>query len=183
MSSGIMLAVYLTLLFLAVGCIGYIISIFNSLIQVRNNIGKAWHNIDVLLMQRNEEIPKLADVTKAYGNYERDLMEEIVRLRRKYGLMKRIEQKTGVENELASKLRQIFGSGERYPDIKADVLYRNVQERISELEDMIADRRAFFNDTVKIYNVQREQFPQMIFSWLMGFREHPYLDAPHEVGR
>jgi LemA protein len=143
-----MLIFYIFLGFVALGGIGYLISLFNSLIQVKNNIGKAWSNIDVLLLQRNEEIPKLIDATKAYGKYERETMEEIVRLRKRYALMKRIDEKT--------------------------------EERISKLEDMIADRRAFFNDTVKIYNVQREQFPQIIFAGMMGYKPHPYLHVPKE---
>ena len=180
MQSEILPIFFILLGFLAIGGIGYIISLFNSLIQVKNNIGKAWSNIDVLLLQRNEEIPKLIDVVKAYGKYERELLEEIVRLRKKYDTAERTEQKTETENELAPKLRRVFGVREGYPDIKADVLYRKQQERISKLEDMIADRRAFFNDTVKIYNVQREQFPQMIFAGMMGYRPHPYLHVPKE---
>lgn len=178
MKSGVLLIGSIILLFFALGGIGYIISIFNSLIQVKNNIGKAWHNIDVLLLQRNEEIPKLIDLTRAYAAYERDLLEELVRLRRKYSLVKRSDQKTDIENQLSMKLRQIFASGERYPDIKANVLYGNIQKRITGLEEMIADRRAFFNDTVTIYNTQRETFPQVIFARMLGFRQHPLLDIP-----
>ena len=180
MKPGMIIILSVILLFLALGCIGWIISLFNSLIQVKNNIGKAWSNIDVLLLQRNEEIPKLIDVVKAYGKYERELLEEIVRLRKKYDTVEETEQKTETENELASTLRQVLGVREGYPDIKADVLYHKLQEHISKLEDMIADRRAFFNATVKIYNVQREQFPQIIFAGMMGYKPHPYLHVPKE---
>jgi LemA protein len=178
MESGFMLIVYVVGLFLILGVIGYIISLFNSLIQVRNNIGKAWSNIDVLLIQRNEEIPKLIDITKAYGEYEREIMEEIAYLRTKYSQVRRSEQKTDIENQLSIKLRQILAAGERYPDIKSNLLYENVRERISGLEKMIADRRAFFNDTVTIYNTQRETFPHLVFARLLGFRQHPLLDIP-----
>ena len=75
MKPGMIIILSVILVFLALGCIGWIISLFNSLIQVKNNIGKAWSNIDVLLLQRNEEIPKLIDVVKAYGKYERELLE------------------------------------------------------------------------------------------------------------
>lgn len=178
MKTGLYLIISVILLFLSLGGIGYLVSLFNSLIQVRNNIGKAWANIDVLLLQRNEEIPKLIDVIKAYSAYEKDLLAEIVRLRKKYSLVKRTDQKTEIENQLSAKLRKILGVGEGNPDIKADVPYQNLQERISELEAMIADRRTFFNDTVTIYNTQRETFPQVIFARMLGFRHHPLLDIP-----
>lgn len=178
MKSGIMIILSVVVLFLAAGGIGYLISLFNSLIQVKNNIGKAWHNIDVLLLQRNEEIPKLIDLTKAYAAYEKELLEEIVRLRKKYIVARRTDQKTDIENRLSLQLRQILAAGERYPDIKANLLYENVQKRISEIEEMIADRRAFFNDTVAIYNIQIEQVPQVLFARLLGYRAHPFLKVP-----
>jgi len=165
------------LLFLLAGVAGYLVSLFNSLIQVKNNIGKAWHNIDVLLLQRNEEIPKLVEITTSYGRYEKELLEELVRLRQRYRQAQLTERKTAIENELAGKLQLLMGTGERYPDIQADQLFRRVQERISDLEAPIADRRTFFNATVTIYNTQRESFPQLIFARLLGFRCHPLLKA------
>jgi len=182
-NTGLILVAALILTLLALGVFGYLISLFNGLIQVKNNIGKAWHNIDVLLLQRNEELPKLIEVAKAYAMYEKEVLEEIVRLRKKYGLVKRTDQKTDIENQLSMKLRQILAIGERYPDLRADGLYRKVEQRISELEGMIADRRTFFNDTAAIYNIQIEQVPQILFARLLGFRRHPLLSVPEEKKR
>ncbi|MEW6078799.1 MAG: LemA family protein [Thermodesulfobacteriota bacterium] len=178
MLSGLMIILLVVLLFAALGGVGYVVSLFNSLVQVKNNIGKAWHNIDVLLLQRNEEIPQLIDLARAYGKYEAGLLEEITRLRLSYAKVKHTGEKTTIENELSAQLRQLRQTAEQYPDIKADILYRSVQERVSALEEMIADRRIFFNDTVTIYNIQREQFPQRIFARLLGFERHPLLDMP-----
>lgn len=163
------------LLLLATGAACYLVALFNSLIQVKNNIDKAWHNIDVLLLQRNEEIPKLVAITQVYSRYEKDLLEELVRLRQIYRQARNSGRKTLLENEIAVKLQYLRGSGERYPELRADDLYQQVQRRISELESQIADRRAFFNDTVTIYNNQRESFPQLLFASLLGFRRHPLL--------
>lgn len=183
MKDGLVFIGIVVLILAAVGGIGYLISLFNSLIQVKNNIGKAWHNIDVLLLQRNEELPKLIDVTKAYAIYEKELFEELVRLRKKYRMVKRTDQKTDVENQLSMKLRQILGKGERYPELNANVLFAHIQHRISDLQHMIADRRAFFNDTVTIYNIQIEKIPQVVFARLLGFRRHPLLKVPEEKKR
>ena len=156
----------------------YTVSVFNSLIQVKNNIGKAWHNIDVLLVQRNEELPKLIDVTRAYVQYERGILETLAKLRTQYISVRRIDQKIRIENELEGRVLALKGVWEGTPSLKADQVFRRLQERVSELESLIADRRAFFNETVKIYNIQCEQFPQLIIAPMLGFRHHPYLYIP-----
>jgi LemA protein len=164
--------------FLVAGAIGYAASLFNSLVQVRNNIGKAWKNIDVLLLQRNEELPKLIELTKAYVAYERETLEKLVRLRGLYGQVRKTEEKTHVENDLADGIRELRRVWEGYPGLKANQLFLSLQERISELESMIADRRDFFNETVKIYNIQIAQVPQVLFARMLGYAPHPYLDVP-----
>jgi len=180
MKSGMIIIASLILLFLALGGIAYLISLFNSLIQVRNNIGKAWANIDVLLIQRNEEIPKLIDVTKAYVQYEKGILEALTKLRTLYRSAGRTDKKTKIENELEEKMHRLNAIWEGYPDLKANELFLRLQQRISELETAIADRRAFFNESVSIYNTQREIFPQIIFAWMLGFRHHPLLELQKE---
>jgi len=164
--------------FLAAAGIGYLVSIFNSLIQVKNNISKAWENIDVLLLQRNDELPKLIELTKGYAAHEKEVMEKIVKLRSLYGKVKKISDKARIENDLASRLSRMKAVWEGYPNLKANIMFQNVQTRISELETMISGRRVFFNETVKIYNTQIEQFPHIIFSQIMRYRPHPYLNIP-----
>ncbi len=171
------------ILFIILGClatagIGYLVSIFNSLIQVKNNIGKAWGNIDVLLLQRNDELPKLIELTEGYGAHEKEVIEKIDKLRSLYEKVKKVSDKTKIENDLASSLSRMKAVSEGFPNLKANIMVQNVQTRISELETMIADRRIFFNETVKIYNIQIEQFPHIVFSQIMRYRPHPYLNIP-----
>jgi LemA protein len=175
--------VYAVLALLALGGIGYVVSIFNSLVQVRNNIFKSWENIDVLLIQRNEEIPKLIDTAKSYGVYENRLLGTIVKLRTQYASHKGTSDKTLTENTLGECLRNMTARGENYPDLKANTVYQKIQKRISDLEASIADRRTFFNKTVKIYNTQIEQFPQMLFARFLNFQAHPYLTGYRDTGR
>ena len=183
MKSGMIIIAALILLCLGVGVIGYLISLFNGLVQVRNNIGKAWHNIDVLLIQRNEEVPKLIDLTKTHVQYERGMLESLTKLRTMYRSAGRSDKKTKIENELGERMQGLEALWEGYPDLKANVLFLQLQQRITELESAIADRRAFFNDTVTIYNTQREVFPQVVFAWMLGFRHHPLLDMRKEMRR
>jgi LemA protein len=183
MKSSLVIIASALLLVLAAGGIGYLVSLFNSLIQVRNNIGKAWGNIDVLLMQRNEEIPKLIDVTKAYVQYEKGLLESLTRLRTMYRSAGRTDKKTKIENELEERIQGLKAIWEGYPDLRANEPFLRLQGRISDLESAIADRRVFFNETVTIYNTQREVFPQVVFAWMLGFRHHPLLEMPKEMRR
>lgn len=175
MQSGLTVILTVIVVFLAAGGIGWLVSMFNSLIQVRNNINKAWKNIDVLLLQRNEELPKLIDLCKAYVTYEEDTLKSLTTLRIAFGNAQSVVAKTNIENQVLGRLAELRGAGERHPDLKGNALYLKLQERITDLEAMIADRRAFFNDTVNIYNTQIEQVPQMCFAKLLRYKPHPYL--------
>ena len=166
------------ILFLTAGVIGFLISIFNSLIQVKNNISKAWGNIDVLLLQRNEEIPKLVDVCKHYLIYERDLLTELASLRTGYEKAKGTKEKTIIENKLKIVLSKLSFTGEQYPDLKASEPFQKTMKRVSDLEETIADRRVFFNDSVAIYNTQIEKLPHKILAGILRYRPHPYLNIP-----
>ena len=177
MKSGITVIFTVILVFLAAGGIGWLVSMFNSLIQVKNNIRKAWKNIDVLLLQRNEELPKLIDICNAYATYEQDTLKSLTTLRLAYGNAKSVVAKTNIENQVLGRLAELRGVGERHPDLKSNTLYLKLQERIADLEAMIADRRVFFNETVTIYNTQIEMVPQMYFAKLLRYKPHPYLKA------
>lgn len=177
-----MAAVKITLLvilvFFAAGGVGWLISMFNSLIQVKNNIGKSWENIDVLLLQRNEELPKLIDLCKAYMKYEEDVLRSLTTLRLTYSNAKSVVAKTNIENQVRERMAALTAVGERHPELKANELFHNLQMRIADIEASIADRRIFFNDTVAIYNTQIEQVPQMYFAWFLRYKPHPYLKLP-----
>ena len=69
------------LLLVVVGLVVYGISIYNGLVAVKHQVEQAWSNIDVLLRQRHDELPKLIDVVKGYGAYERDVLEKVTMLR------------------------------------------------------------------------------------------------------
>lgn len=173
--AGIKVILLVMFVFLSAGTLGWLVSMFNSLIQVKNNIGKAWKNIDVLLLQRNEELPKLIELCRAYMKHEEDALRSLTTLRLTYGNAKSVVAKTNIENQIRERMTSLTAAGERHPELKATDLFRNLQARIADLEAMIADRRIFFNDTVAIYNTQIEQVPQRYFARLLRYKPHPYL--------
>lgn len=161
----------------------YAIGIYNSFVQVRNNVDKAWHNIEVLLMQRHDELPKLIDTCEAYVKHERGLLEDITKLRVGYDGSKQIDEKIRTENELNQKLARLRHVWEGYPDLKASPNFLDVQDRVSALESSIADRREFFNDSVNVYNIQIARIPEVLVARLLGYERHPFLEVPEEKTR
>lgn len=159
---------------------GYLVSIYNSLVQVRNNVDKAWKNIDVLLEQRHDELPKLVDSCSAYMQHERETLQELVRLRNGYRTAQSQEEKVAAENQLNRQLLNLAAVWEQYPDLKSVQSFLQVQDRISGLEGSIAARREFFNDSINIYNIQIERFPHVIFARLLGYLRKEYLEVAGE---
>jgi LemA protein len=175
---GISLMIIVLLLLAAVGLGGIAVSVYNSLVQVRNNVDKSFSNIDVLLQQRHDELPKLVETCKTYMKYEKDILEKIILLREHYGNAKTVDEKTKIENDISTQLVTLTARMEAYPDLKANQNFIQVQNRISALESGIADRREFFNDSVNIYNIQIERFPHMMLAKMLNYSRKAFLEVP-----
>ncbi len=168
------------LLILAVLTI-YIITIYNGLVSLKNNIDKSWSNIDVLLKQRFDELPKLIKVCEGYMQHEQKTLEAVIKARSMVQNARGDKDKLQAQNMLTDTLRSLFMVVESYPDLKADSGFQGLSNRISELEDMIADRREYYNDSVTIYNIRIEQFPDLLIARLFNFAGRPLwqIDAAH----
>lgn len=160
--------------------VAYLITIYNSLVQVRNNVDKAFKNIDILLMQRNDELQKLIDTCKGYMEHEKELLENLTILREHYASVGSLEKKTQIENEIHQQYLTLAGRWEAYPDLKAQQGFIKIQDRIAGLESAIADRRELFNDSINIFNIQIERFPHLILARIFGYVKKAYLEVPEE---
>lgn len=167
-------------LIIVAGLVGYIVSLYDSLIQVKNNIEKAWKNIDVLLIQRHDELPKLIEAVKGYIKHERELLTRITQLRTDYEKAQNIGEKTRIENDLNREIGRLRVTLEQYPDLKASENFLQLQGRVSAIEASIADRRELFNDSVNIYNIQIERFPELVLAEVMNYGRHAFLEVPEE---
>ena len=147
----------------------YTILIYNGLVALKNNINQDWSNIDVLLKQRYDELPKLIKVCEGYMQHEQKTLEAVVKARSLVNSAGSDEQKLQAQNMLTDTLKSLFMVVERYPDLKADSGFRQLSNRISEIEDQIADRRELFNASVTIFNTRIEQFPDVIIARLFNF--------------
>jgi len=178
--SPLALVLVIILLILCILITGYGAAIYNSLVQVRNNVDKAFKNIDVLLMQRHDELPKLIDTCRGYMKHERELLDRLTSLREKYIRAESTDDKAQIENRINREYVTLAGRWEAYPDLKASENFLQVQDRISVIESTIADRREFFNDSVNIYNIQIERFPHLIVARLLHYARKAFLEIPEE---
>ena len=161
----------------------YAIVIYNALVSLKHGVTKAWSNIDVLLRQRHDELPKLVETCKQYMEFERDTLEKVMQARadaqtaRQAGDVKGVGQ---AETAMRLGLGKLFALAEAYPELKANQSFQQLQSRISGLEDAIADRREFYNESVNANNVRIEQFPDVIIARMFAFKAADLLEFSEE---
>lgn len=165
----------------AVLCIAaiYAILIYNNLVRLKHNVSKAWSNIDVLLKQRHDELPKLVETCKQYMGYEKGALEAIIKARSAVSSAQQnsdIKALGPAETQLRMGLGNLFALAEDYPDLKANESFQHLQSRITGIEHDIADRREFYNDSVNLNNVRIEQFPDVIIARNLGFKAFDLLE-------
>ncbi len=145
----------------------FVLSVYNSLVALKNNIEKSWANIDVLLVQRNAELTKLLDTVKGYMKHERGTLEDITRLRASVANASGPQAKAAASDLLSGALGKLFAVAENYPQLRSSENFQQLQGRISELENAIADRREFYNDSVNTFNIRIQQIPDSVIAGLM----------------
>lgn len=155
--------------------VAYVVGVYNMLVRLANNIDKAWSNIDVILKQRHDELPKLVEVCNSYMIHERETLESVTNARTAYSTGLNINDKAQAENQIVGALGKLFAVAEQYPDLKANQEFLAVQQRISALESTIADRREFYNDSVNLYNIAIEQIPTLWVAQEAGYSARPLL--------
>jgi LemA protein len=175
------MAATITVLFLIVAAVvaalAYFVMLYNSLVQVKNNVDQAWSNIDVLLKQRADELGKLIDAVKAYLGYERDLLTRLTTLRAQVARGGADAARLAAEKELSAGVGRLLAVAENYPDLKSSGNFLDLQRRITGLEEQIAHRREFYNDAVNINNVRMEQLPDRLLVGVAGLQRRPLFQA------
>jgi LemA protein len=155
------------ILFLGLGISGYFLTLYNSFVALKQNVGRAWANIDVLLKQRHDEIPKLVKTVEGYMQHERGVFDKLSEARGALLQARGVAQRAEAESMVTRALGQLFAVAEAYPDLKANQSFLQLQARISDLENQIADRREFYNDTVTTFNTRLDQLPdKFVAQWL-----------------
>jgi LemA protein len=154
------------------------ISVYNSLVAMRQRTNQAFADIDVQLKQRHDLIPNLVETVKGYAAHERGTLEAVIQARNAAIAAPGVEQKVAAENMLSGALRQLFALSESYPDLKANQNFQQLQAELSDIENKLAASRRFFNSAVQEYNTGIQQFPAAIFAGMFGFAQRQLSQAP-----
>lgn len=157
----------------------YSVVIYNALVAVKHAVAQSWANIDVLLKQRNDELPKLVVVAREYMIYEQETLERITQARNRAETAQRTGDMAALgaaEGELRLGLGNLFAVAEAYPDLRANEAFSKLARRISGLESAIADRREFYNAAVNRNNVRILQFPDILVARALGFKPFDLLE-------
>ena len=160
-------------LVLLVLLVAYLVTVYNGLVRLKHGVAKAWANIDVLLRQRHDELPKLVETCKQYMQYERTALEAVITARNAVASAREradVGALGQAESGLRAGLGQLFALAENYPQLKANESFQHLQQRITGLENGIADRRELYNEAVNLNNVRIEQFPDALLARRYGFK-------------
>lgn len=162
---------------------GYGVTLYNNLVALKHRVAQAWANIDVLLKQRHDELPKLVETCKQYMGYEQETLEKVIAARSKVSAAAQSQDIAALgaaETDLRSGLGRLFALAEEYPDLKANESFQHLQARISDLENGIADRRELYNESVNLNNIRIEQFPDVLIANFFKFSAHELLEFTEE---
>lgn len=163
-----------------VGIIIWLVSMYNGLVNLRNQVRNAWRQIDVQLKRRHELIPNLVEVTKDYMEYEQETLQQVIQARNGAVKAQGPEQAIAAEGLLSGALGKLFALMENYPDLKANENVSRLMEELSGTENKIAFSRQFYNDSVMAMNNGVETFPSNIMANMFGFKHEVYFEVPEE---
>jgi len=158
----------------------YVVILFNGLVQLKFNIEKAWANIDVLLKQRHDEVPNLVACVQGVKEFEQKVMENVTRARTEGMGAQTVGDKAKAEAGLSAAVGQLFAVAENYPTLKATENFMALQKRLTGLEDAIADRREFYNDSVANFNTRIQQFPDLMVANAMKLKPRDMFNVSEE---
>lgn len=167
------------------GIVLYGISLYNTLVKNRQMAGEGWSGIDVQLKRRADLIPNLLEAVKGYMSHEKELLEEVTRLRSQAvaGSGGSPEQRSGLEGALSGALGRLMAVAESYPDLKANENFKEFQQALEETENEISMSRRYYNGSVRNLNVSVESFPSVLIAKQFGFVKAEYFEIEDDTDR
>jgi hypothetical protein len=159
--------------FLLVLVLGWVWTVFNSLIGLHQRVQQAWAQVDVQLKRRHDLIPNLTQVVEGYSTHEREAQELVTKLRQQM-----VATPPGVAGPDYSGFTPLLRAiVERYPELKASELFLKLQQSLTETEQRIALARDYFNNIASFYNARLEIVPDRFVASLMRLHPQPLLSA------
>ena len=154
----------------------YVIAVYNQLVGRRNKVKDQASQIDIELKRRFDLIPNLVETVKGYAKHEKETLEDVINARNNFNnaegdLGKELE----ANNQLTNAITKLFALAESYPDLKANTNFLDLQNQLSSIEEQIAFKRSFYNETVRIYNDKIQMFPTNIIANAFNFKEAEFF--------
>ncbi|MEJ2188733.1 MAG: LemA family protein [Acidobacteriota bacterium] len=159
--------------------------VYNRLVGLEEAVDAAWGQVENVYQRRADLIPNLVATVKGAADFEQETLQNVVEARAKVGQMNiegapdpaQIAQFQANQDALSSALSRLLVVVERYPELKADQGFRDLQVQLEGTENRIAVERRRFNEVARDYNTARRRFPAVVFANLMGFSEKGYFEA------
>ena len=155
---------------------------YNNLIQLRNKVKEAFSTMDVYLKKRYDLIPSLVDIVKGYAKHETDTLQEVTKMRVN---AQKSDLNAAINNEMkiGDALQSLLVIVEKYPDLKANTNFLDLQERLSKMEEEIAFSRRYYNGCVREFNDRCQMFPFNLIAGVFGFKALPMYQVESEQER
>ena len=160
-----------------------IISMYNSLVRLRQKVKNSWSQIDVQLQRRFDLIPNLVETVKGYMEHEKDVLAKVTELRTSWANAGSVVEKADLDNQLSGALKTIMAVSENYPDLKANQNFSELQQELQNTENKISFSRQFYNDSVTMYNTKLEVFPSNLIASMFGFKSEDLFKAESDEAR
>lgn len=161
----------------------FMISIYNSLVRLKNMVDEAFSTMDVYLKKRYDLIPNLVETVKGYAKHESETLEAVIAARNKAQSATSPEAQMAAEGDLSQVMGRLFALTESYPDLKANTNFMDLQKQLQTLETEIAQSRKYYNGTVRTFNTKIEVFPNNLLAGMFGFTKRTMFEVTNEVER
>ena len=168
---------------IALGLIGFLAYVsYNAVVKLAQLADRGWANIDVALKQRHDELPNLVSAVRGVMAFERDVLEDVTRLRAAYQPEAPVPQQAATSEATTAAVQRLLAVVERYPELRSAANVMALQQEIARLEDVIATRRELYNDAIFRYNTTIAQMPAGLIAPLFGWRPRAFFSvAPSEA--
>ena len=143
---------------------------YNSLVKLYNRVKEAFSTMDVYLKKRWDLIPNIVETVKGYSKQEKETLTEVVKIRSNSYDDMNINDKVNVNTKLSGDINKLMALAEAYPELKANENYLDLSNKLTEIEEDIANSRKYYNGSVRIYNNKVEMFPSNIIAKIFGFK-------------
>lgn len=157
-----------------------LVALYNTLARQRVIVDEASSDIETFLKQRYDMIPNLVETVKGYAKHEREIFENVSKLRSQAMEAGSLEEKMKLDTEITKGISKIFAIAENYPQLRANENFIHLQSTLKDLEDNIQKSRRFYNGTVRDFNAKIVVFPNNLVAGLFGFKNLPFFEASEE---